>query len=259
MRLGMPTLIEYNTVLDNVKLAKELGLSFVELNLDLPYCKLNDELKQLSLENNIEFTVHLSEKLDVGELDNDLRRAYLKKIETVIQKGAKLNIRKYNLHLDPGIHFSLPDRKIFIYEKYLDEYKRSLYESCIFLNGLAKKFDVEIMFENVKLPNYLKEGFMIVGSFERLFFTLDMGHDLKNNSGAEEFFLDYNSKKIKHVHIHDFDGKSDHIALGSGFLDAFKKMKLIRKLGVYAVIEVKEKDELVKSVEFLRNKKIVID
>lgn len=128
-----------------------------------------------------------------------------------------------------------------------------------FLNGLAKKFDVEIMFENLKLPSYLKEGFKIVGSFESLFFTLDMGHDLKNNSGAEEFFLEYNSKKIKHVHIHDFDGKSDHIALGSGFLDVFKKMKLIRKLEVYAVIEVKEKDELVKSVEFLRNKKIVID
>lgn len=259
MRLGMPTLIEYNTVLDNVKLAKELGLSFIELNLDLPYCKLNDELKQLSLENNIEFTVHLSEKLDVGELDNDLRRAYLKKIETVIQEGVKLNIRKYNLHLDPGIHFSLPNRKIFIYEKYLDEYESSLYESCVFLNGLAKRFDVEIMFENLKLPSYLKEGFKIVGSFERLFFTLDMGHDLKNNSGVEEFFLEYNSKKIKHVHIHDFDGKSDHIALGSGFLDVFKKMELIRKLEVYAVIEVKKKDELVKSVEFLRNKKIVID
>lgn len=259
MRLGMPTLIEYNTVLDNVKLAKELGLSFIELNLDLPYCKLNDELKQLSLENNIEFTVHLSEKLDVGELDNDLRRAYLKKIETVIQEGVKLNIRKYNLHLDPGIHFSLPNRKIFIYEKYLDEYESSLYESCVFLNGLAKRFDVEIMFENLKLPSYLKEGFKIVGSFESLFFTLDMGHDLKNNSGVEEFFLEYNSKKIKHVHIHDFDGKSDHIALGSGFLDVFKKMELIRKLEVYAVIEVKKKDELVKSVEFLRNKKIVID
>ena len=127
------------------------------------------------------------------------------------------------------------------------------------MNGLAKRFDVEIMFENLKLPSYLKEGFKIVGSFERLFFTLDMGHDLKNNSGVEEFFLEYNSKKIKHVHIHDFDGKSDHIALGSGFLDVFKKMELIRKLEVYAVIEVKKKDELVKSVEFLRNKKIVID
>ena len=34
---------------------------------------------------------------------------------------------------------------------------------------------------------------------------------------------------------------------------------IMKKLGVYAVIEVKEKDELVKSVEFLRNEKIVID
>lgn len=254
MKFGMPTMIEYNTIEENVKLAKSLNLSFVELNLDLPYCKLTDDIKNIAEKYNIEFTVHLSEKLDVGDLDDDIRNAYLKKIETIIKNGIKQNIRKYNLHLDPGIHFSLPDKKIFIYEKYLDEYKSNLKDSCIYLNNLAKKYDVKIMFENLKLPNYLKEGFEIVSSFDKLFFTLDMGHDLKNNSNAEELFLNYN-KKINHVHLHDYNGKSDHIALGSGIMNIEEKLSLIKELDVYTVIEVKEKKELIDSIKFLNNLK----
>lgn len=79
MKFGMPTMIEYNTIEENVKLAKRLNLSFVELNMDLPYCILSDKLKDFSRKYDIEFTIHLSEKLDVGELDNDIRNAYLKK------------------------------------------------------------------------------------------------------------------------------------------------------------------------------------
>lgn len=258
MKFGMPAMIEYNTIEENAKLAKKLNLSFIELNLDLPYCKLTDNVKKIAEKYNIEFTVHLSEKLDVAELDNDIRNAYLKKIETIIKNGIKQNIKKYNLHLDPGIHFSLPDKKIFIYEKYLNEYKASLKDSCLFLNNLAKKYDVEIMFENLKLPNYLKEGFEIVGSFDKLFFTLDMGHDLKSNSNAEELFLSYN-KKINHIHFHDYNGKSDHIALGSGIIDIDQKLSLIKELNVYAVIEVKQEKELIDSIKFLKNKKIAME
>jgi L-ribulose-5-phosphate 3-epimerase UlaE len=32
IKLGMPQLYEYDTIEDNLKLAKELGLDFVELN-----------------------------------------------------------------------------------------------------------------------------------------------------------------------------------------------------------------------------------
>ena len=254
MKLGMPAMIEYNTIEENAKLAKNLNLSFVELNLDLPYCKLTDEVKHLAKKYNIEFTVHLSERIDVGELDNNIRIAYLKIIETIIKNGIKQNIKKYNLHLDPGIHFSLPDKKIFIYERYIDEYKKSLKNSCVFLNNLAKRFDVEIMFENLKLPNYLKEGFEIIGSFDKLFFTLDMGHDLKNNSNAEKFFLNH-KKKINHIHLHDFNGTSDHIALGSGIMNIEQKLSLIKELNVYTVIEVKKETDLINSIRFLNNKK----
>lgn len=36
MQFGMPTLIENNTLADNIALCRELGLSFVELNMIFP-------------------------------------------------------------------------------------------------------------------------------------------------------------------------------------------------------------------------------
>ena len=36
LQFGMPTLIENRTLEDNIALCKELGLSFVELNMNFP-------------------------------------------------------------------------------------------------------------------------------------------------------------------------------------------------------------------------------
>ena len=36
--LGMPTLMEYSSVKENILLAKELHLDFVELNINMLYC-----------------------------------------------------------------------------------------------------------------------------------------------------------------------------------------------------------------------------
>ena len=37
---GMPTLIELNSIKENVELCKELNLNFIELNMNMPYCAL---------------------------------------------------------------------------------------------------------------------------------------------------------------------------------------------------------------------------
>ena len=108
----MPILVEFHSLSENIDLCKKLNLDFIELNLDIPYCFI-DRLDTNSLKNN-NFTIHLSEKFDVGELNNSLRNFYLNEIEKIISFGIKYNIFKYNLHLDPGIHFSLPNKKIFI-------------------------------------------------------------------------------------------------------------------------------------------------
>jgi sugar phosphate isomerase/epimerase len=39
IKLGMPQLFDFDTIEDILKLAKELGLDFIELNLNFGYCR----------------------------------------------------------------------------------------------------------------------------------------------------------------------------------------------------------------------------
>ncbi len=42
MQYGMPTLIELNTLEENVQLCKSLGLDFVEINMNFPAYQLDN-------------------------------------------------------------------------------------------------------------------------------------------------------------------------------------------------------------------------
>lgn len=78
MKFGMPTLIEFDSISANVKFAKDNNLDFIELNMDFPY---NLKINKIDLKKfNIEFTMHLSEKLNAADLNNYMRKNYLKEV-----------------------------------------------------------------------------------------------------------------------------------------------------------------------------------
>lgn len=248
----MPILVEFHSLSENIDLCKKLNLDFIELNLDIPYCFI-DRLDTNSLKNN-NFTIHLSEKFDVGELNNSLRNFYLNEIEKIISFGTKYNIFKYNLHLDPGIHFSLPNKKIFIYEEYIDDYLRAYEDSCNILSKIANKYNATILFENVKVESYTLKVIDLIAKYDNLFFTLDLGHNIRYGNLAKEKFMEY-SNKIKHIHLHDFNGSKDHQELFTGLLNVKEELNFCKQHNLDVLIEVKRKEELINSVNKLRNLK----
>ena len=248
----MPILVEFHSLSENIDLCKKLDLDFIELNLDIPYCFI-DKIDTNLLKNS-NFTIHLSEKFDVGELNNSLRNFYLNEIEKIISFGIKYNIFKYNLHLDPGIHFSLPDKKIFIYEEYIDDYLRAYEDSCNILSKIANKYNATILFENVKVESYTLKVIDIIAKYDNLFFTLDLGHNIRYGNLAKEKFMEY-SNKIKHIHLHDFNGSKDHQELFTGLLNVKEELNFCKQHNLDVLIEVKRKEELINSVNKLRNLK----
>ena len=245
----MPILVEFHSLAENIELCHELNLDFIELNLDIPYCFPENMDSKLLKENN--FTLHLSEKVDVGELNNSLREFYLNEIEKIISFGTKYNIFKYNLHLDPGIHFSLPDKKVFIYQEYLNDYLKAYKSSCDILSNIAKRYNAIILFENVKIETYTLKAIEIISSYDNLFFTLDLGHNIRYGNIAKEKFLKYDNK-IKHIHLHDFNGLKDHQELFIGILNIKEELDFCKSKNLDVLIEVKRKEELVNSVNKLK-------
>ena len=72
MKLGMPILYEYNSLIDNVVLAKTLGYDFIELNLNFDYCRgelENDQIINYLKESKLEFTIHFFDEFDAAIYD----------------------------------------------------------------------------------------------------------------------------------------------------------------------------------------------
>ncbi len=247
MKYGMPTLMEFDNILENVQFAQDNNLDFIELNMDLPY---NLEIDKIDLKKyKMEFTMHLSEKLNVADLNDFMRKNYLKEAIRQIKLGIKNNIKKYNLHIDSGVYFTLPDGKFFLNEKYLKLYCQELNKSCRVLNKLAQEYNIEINFENTKIYSFTYEAIKIINKYKYLGFTLDIGHNEKNGNKAYPIFKETN--KIRHIHLHDYDDKSDHLEIGKGNID-FNLYNDVLKNN-YIVIEVKLKNELANSIKKVKN------
>lgn len=254
MKLGMPTLVEFTSLEENIELCERLGLDFIELNMDLPYCfpeRIN--WNKVNKYKNIELTVHLSETLEIGDINEEARNKQIKLIkQQILTFKQKANITKYNIHLNKGVYFTLPDQKVYIYEKYKEDYLKSIEKSFSELSEFAVKESVSICFENVSITENILKAFKKITNYPNLYYTLDIGHDFKNNGEAGKLFMN-NLHKIKHMHIHDFDGKNDHCSLGIGEIDIKKYINFCTENNIYAVIEVKREKELKVSVDYIKN------
>lgn len=244
MTFGMPSLVEFNSIKENVEFAKKNGLKFVELNMDLPYCQKMKDLDQY----NFSFTMHVSEKVNVAELNDSLRKAYLKEALREIKLGIKNHIKRFTIHIDSGVYFTLPDGKFFLNEKYSKIYQKNFEKSVKVLDQFAEENDVLINFENTKIQSFTKLAVEVIKKYPHIGFTLDIGHNEKNGDKAYPLF--YPTGKIRHIHMHDMDGKNDHLAIGTGIID-FKKYKDLFKDN-YVVIEVKQSNELTTSIETIK-------
>ena len=137
----MPTLIENRTLEDNVAMCAGLGLSFVELNMNFPEYQVarleqTDELLRLGEQAGVYFTIHLDENLNVADFNPLVVEAYRETVRrTVALAKALLPLRDrfgnsaqpltLNMHMHHGIHITLPDRKVQMYDRDFDAYMAS--------------------------------------------------------------------------------------------------------------------------------------
>ena len=91
---GMPTLIESSSLESCVKLCKQLGLDFIELNMNLPQYQIEsidiEQLKSICKSESIYFTIHLDENLNVCDFNNKIAHAYMKTVLSTIEIAKQL-------------------------------------------------------------------------------------------------------------------------------------------------------------------------
>jgi sugar phosphate isomerase/epimerase len=255
--IGMPALIEFDSLEDNLKLCQSLGLDFIELNLNLPmYNEMNiKETQALLKQYDVKVSIHLSELFNPFELDPILRQAHIDVFKRVVNMANHLDAFLLNMHLLPGIHFKLPSKKVYLYETYNDIYMTYVKD----FRQLVESLDVKALcIENVGIhdADYIQMATDILIASESINLTYDIGHDITSGYKDKAYFTN-NQSKIKHYHIHDGNAKKNHLALFTGDLAIEHFVKTAQASGASAVIEVKSSESLITSINLLKERKLI--
>jgi sugar phosphate isomerase/epimerase len=150
---------------------------------------------------------------------------------------------------------TLPDRKVYIYEQYSEEFTNNFIKSIEVLSQKAEEKNVILSIENSsnfgKL--FIQKTLDKAITYPNIKLTWDTGHDAVSSFTDKKYLME-NEKSIAHMHIHDCVGKKDHQVLFEGELDIMKLMSFADTKDIRALVEVKTAEALEKSIYSLREK-----
>lgn len=261
MKFGMPTLIENNNIEETALLCYELGLDFIELNMNLPQYQveaLEETAKFQSLAKKYEifYTIHLDENLNVCDFNRAVTSAYLETVRRTIEAAKKLCAPVINMHMNHGVHFTLPNKKVQLFEKYNKNYMADIKEFRKICDSALEGSNIKISIENTDgYREYEKAAIEYLLESDAFTLTWDIGHSHACENIDELFMLGY-IDKLKHFHIHDAIGKNNHLILGNGEIDIIERLSIAKKCGARCVLETKTIDALRKSVSWLNQYKL---
>ena len=256
LQFGMPTLIETNALLECAMLCSELELDFIELNMNLPQYQLNrlniPFLKETAEQHGIYYTIHLDENLNVCDFNPYIADACRRTVSETIQLAKRLEIPIINMHLPRGVHFTMPDKKIYLFAEYKEQYLKSIRDFRVMCEKAIENSNMMICVENCDgfLP-FQMEAVDILLQSGVFGLTFDIGHN-HSCGNLDEPYIMQNKAHLHHMHVHDAIGSKNHLALGTGELDLLHYLTLAQESQCRIVLETKTIDGLKQSVSWLQ-------
>lgn len=259
MYFGMPTLIELPDIEDCAKLCNEFGLQFIEFNMCLPQFQIEtldiQKLSDISNKYNIFYTIHLDDTNTPCDFNPKIAEAYRNTVIETISIAKQLNIPILNMHLSLGTHFTLPHKKVLLFEEYKDTYYDNLIvfrDEC--QNSIGDS-GIKICIENTRTFSHIlgQESLSILLKSPVFAVTFDTGHDGSNNF-TQRPVIDKHIDRLTHMHLHDAIAREhrDHLVFGDGELNINDYLNLARAHNCRVVIEVKTVEGLKRSVKWIR-------
>lgn len=256
MRFGMPTLIETNTIEECAALCVDAGLSFVEMNMNLPQYQVQTmdaaHLKAVAGAYGIGYTIHLDENMNVADFNPDVAAAYRNSVVQTIELAKRLEIPVLNMHMIYGVYFTLPDRKVYLFEQYREDYRDNMLRFRDACQQAIGGSGIRVCVENWHGYRPWQLGILDEMLESPAFgLTYDVGHN-HCIGGADEPHIFARLSKLHHMHLHDVrNGTRDHQALGTGELDIHKYLKLAKERDCSVVVETKTIEGLKESARWL--------
>ena len=257
LNLGMPTMIETTSIEAGAKVCRELGLQFLELNINFPQYLLTqldaNELKRIAEEYGIFYSLHLDDEMSIADFNPYVAQGYCQTVLDAIALAKEVGIQKLNMHMSRGAKYTLPDRVVYFFEAYQEQYFARITafrDACTQAIGDS---GVMICVENTAgfLP-FQQKAIEILLESPVFGLTFDIGHNYCAKNADEDWILAHKNR-LHHFHIHDAkDGTKDHRTLGTGELDVRRYLSIAESLDCSVVVETKTVESLRESIGWIR-------
>lgn len=253
--IGMPSLLALPDAEACAALCRELGLSFVELNMNLPQYQRMDAAALCRARDayGVYFTLHIDERLDVCDFNSGVREAYVRTALSALEIARACGMPVVNMHLNAGVYFSMPTGRVYLYQRYAEHYRQCLEAFRDACGEAMAGADIRLCVENTDgFSPYAQAGVDLLLQSPQFGLTLDVGH-LACAGDADLPFYQARMNRLCHMHLHDSRGRQCHLPPGQGASDWRAWLQTAQAHACRAVLEVKTVEGLRASVQTLKN------
>lgn len=247
MKIGVSTLALFPKSLEEIlDYLESINVKYCEIMHEYPYNGIDPDLVN---SYNIKTSVHapLSD-INIASLNESIRKASVGEIKNSMDLASKIDSSVIVVH---------PGHMAFLARRFHQEIMENILNSLKECSKYAKELGITMCVENMPdmegmICKDLSELDGLVNEIDT-YMTLDVGHAHNMGLSTEEM-LKYNS--IRHIHLSDNDGSFDnHNAVGSKDIDFTSLFKGLdkKKYDGMLIIEVKNQDEILESLDYIKN------
>lgn len=256
---GMPTLLETPTIESCASLCAELGLSFLELNMNMPQYQVAKTdaalLNNTAGKYGLYYTIHLDENFNPADFNVRVADAYVGTMLQTVDLAKELRVPVINMHLHRGVYFKMPAERIFLFDEYADGYLARITAFRDACERAVGKADIKICIENTEGYDrpFLRKSLDVLLESDVFGLTFDIGHNAGASVDDEAIIMSYPGR-LRHMHVHDAVGSQNHLGLGDGDLDIARYLGMAQTADCRVVLETKTIEALRRSVQWIRER-----
>ncbi len=257
-RFGYGAALHEKSAADSIDFAASLGLGAVELSLNLPVFfpeahspAFRRFIRQVASDHGVTLTLHAPEDLSLLSLQKCVRAASLVRLKEAVDFAADIGARRVTMHLGNAVFFTMPDgTKHSLLDDYPDDYRAGM-EACLgqlrdhAAGGPLVCVENDPQYNHALVREVLRE---VLGE-GGLYLTWDLGHSY--GRPAQLDFMREHAALVRNCHVHDHDGRSDHLVPGSGRNDLAGYLKLLSRNDTHFIFEVRPRTAVPACVEWV--------
>ncbi len=261
--LGFSANRRNTTIEEAIAKAVEWKLEALELNLNRPEYfpehfnpKKKALLRKTAEQSKIRLLLHAPDDINLLSRHKNIRIAGVERLKEMLSFGEELGAVYFTLHTGKvGLVATGSGRVKIMQHPTFKPLAENFRDSALRLLEFAEG-KLELGFENT---NHF-EGFfeeIITGLLEQtqLKLTWDIGHSFAETPEKVQATLNFfftSLLRVRTLHLHDRNQKSDHLAVGTGTIPWKRFGEVLQSDSIYKIVEVKDAAAIETSLAYLR-------